>query len=489
MAPLSRRWRAAAVVAAALVAPTPSSAQVVRERPVPLDTAGGVLTIDAELRRSLGLFPEVQGFRSARLFQLESGGAYVLEIELRDPEGPARERRALSPAEVTDLRARVSAAMGARGPAAFSTDGRAGLLLTSTALGLGFYGWAVPVALDLEERSAVAAYLLTAGTSFFLPYQVTRGRPVSRAQRNASVWAATRGGIYGLVLADALTEGEEPEPRFVDDDGDEDVILAGGMAASLLGGVLGYGYGGRPGVDEALVARRATAGDFALGWGFGTSVALGLYDGETYCEGDLCETSEFERRPGGQLGTLALGVAGTWAGGRWARARDHTVGDTRALRSFGLLGAQAVLPLAWGALEDTDEGERGVAAGMVLGSVAGFWVGDRVLRDRQLSSGSGLLVLAGHAAGGLGALGVTYLLDDSAEDHEVLYMATSALGSIVGSWLTLRAVGDVGSGEADGASDGRSLDVDLASLPTALLSLVGPAPDRRSDVPWVTLRF
>lgn len=485
-------WSVLASVAIAMAAAGEASGQVVRERLVPLDTAGNVLEIGPELRRTLGLFEEVRDFQSARL--LESGSGYVLEITVRVPGGTvARERRSLSAGEVAELRLTVSSAMAARGVVRFERDGRAGLILTSTLMGLGFYGWAVPSVLDLEDRAAVGAYLLTAGSSFLIPYAATSHRAVSRPQRNAAAWGATRGVVYGLALGDALTGGEEDGGN--EGSNDADINLAVGMATSILGGVLGFAYGGRPGVDEGWVAFRATMGDFMLVYGFGASTAMGLYDRDPVCELDVCVSdNEPDATPEGHLVSLGLAAAGTWAAGRWPGAHGYTLGDSRALRSWGLLGAQAAWPIWAAAVDDqTDDGShaKSFAAATVLGSAAGLVVGDRLLRDRQLSSGDGLLVLAGHVAGGLGALGIMYLLqsDSGGGDHEVAYLSAAAAGSVAGSWLTLRAVGnDAPEGDRLGARD-RAVRLEAAPLSIAAASLLGSRSGPRMRTPLLTLRF
>ncbi len=145
-------------------------------------------------------------------------------------------------------------------------------MLVETILGLGFYGWAVPVGFDIDsDRGAVAAYLLTAGASFYLPYRITRN----------------------------------------------------------------------------------------------TSVTV----------------------PGGQL----------------------------------------LLPVAWALFEDeeADDDEKPIVASVLAGAAAGLHFGNRTLRERSLSGGDGLLVMAGHVAGGLGTLGVTYLLDGGEPEDELLYLTTS----------------------------------------------------------------
>jgi hypothetical protein len=49
-------------------------------------------------------------------------------------------------------------------------------------------------------------------------------------------------------------------------------------------------------------------------------------------------------------------------------------------------------------------------------------------------------VLAGHVAGGLAALGITYLVDSSSSGDAPIYLATSAAGAAIGSILTFQAV-------------------------------------------------
>jgi hypothetical protein len=101
-----------------------------------------------------------------------------------------------------------------------------------------------------------------------------------------------------------------------------------------------------------------------------------------------------------------------------------------------------VLPAAVEAFEDeSGEGEgRKIVGSALLGTWTALYLGNRALRRTSLSGGEGLLVLAGHAAGGLVALGVTYLLDGGDRASETVYLATSAGGAALGSLLTFNAV-------------------------------------------------
>lgn len=346
--------------------------------------------------------------------------------------------------------------------------------------------------LDIEStRGRVAAYLLTAGASFYLPYRLTRDIEVTPPHRDAVVWGGTRGIAYGALLGDLLTLDEDipvtrPGEPFEEDE-DHRVVLGMGIVGSVAGQVLGYHAVSATGADRGDVALWSTVGDLGLAAGFGTALALGLYDGEERCDGDVCSVSDTEATRAGHAATLALGAASLFGAYRWSRARDYTVGDARALLSFGLLGAQAVLPAAWAAFEDADEGERALAASLVAGTAVGLWLGDRALEDRSLDGSDGLLVQAGHLAGGLGALGITYLLDGGQSADEVVYLGAAAVGSAVGSQLTFRALsGDALPRPGGAPGEGLSIRVSPAGL------LMGALPRRHGAAlraPLLSVRF
>lgn len=516
---------AAIVVFAGLAAPALAQ-QVEREVQIPVDSLRAVVEITPELRRELGLFPEIRDFVAARLF-VTTAGREILEVSYRENGRLVRERRAVTAADLEALRSRIGTRMADRGMGrAVERDGRGGLVLAETALGLGFYGWALPEVLGIDsDRGRVATYLLTAGASFLLPYQLTRSIPVREAHRDAVVWGGTRGILYGLLLGDALTGGEEPDPEVVwdpvtgqpdefgggDEGNDDKVILGLGILGSLAGQVLGYTAVERTGADAGDVALWSTVGDLSLAYGFGTSYVLGLYDGDPDCQFDVCYEDEFQRTPAGHAGTMAVGLAGLWAARRWSRQEDYTVGDARALLSAGVLGAQTLLPLAWAVFENDDRegGEKPFTASIIAGSAGGLWLGNRILRDYALTPSEGLLVQAGHVAGGLAALGITYLVDTDLDGDELLYFTTSTLGSLAGAYFTFRAVAKGSEAERSGASGEGGGARGLAASaspprdrsPTVEVSALGAAPvllqgmgggeggAGRTRLPLVTVRW
>jgi hypothetical protein len=450
------------VAAAALLSAVPAAAraqvpegEVRREAVVALDPARGIGVLEARLRGELGLFGEVEGFVSATLLRPLEGGGWVLELTTRLGGETVRERRPLDAAGLAELRSRIAAAFEARGlTGAVEREGRGGLVLSSTLLGLGYYGWAVPDALGIDsERGTLAGYLLTSGASFLVPYLATRSRAVSRAAASGATWGGTRGIALGTILGDLLALEAEDDNRRRARNGV-------GVLGSVLTGLAGFAYAGHADHDRGRVALAGALGDFALAGAFTTAYALGLYKGEIECEGDVCGGPSSEARRGGHAVGLALGMAGVGIAARHARDARIGRGDVRVLQSSGVLGVQLVAPLAWAALHDGGDAEERAFAGiLVAGAAGGLLVGHRYGVGRALTPSDGLLVLAGHLAGGAAALGITHLLDDDDRDATV-YLSTSGVGSLAGALFTYRAVSGGaqrdGPGAAPGARAGRA---------------------------------
>jgi hypothetical protein len=434
----------ALVAAASLAEPGAAvhAQAVVRETQVALDAEGTIFELTPAMRSAAGLFPEVQSFQAARLFQQEDG-TLVLELTSQAGQTIARERRTLSPADLAEFREDLRAALAAAEPTspALNQEGRGGLVLATTGLGLAFYGWAVPVAFDIQDKGAVAAYLLTAGSSFYLPYRLTRNRSVSDAHRSMSVWGATRGALYGGALAYGITE-RGGLPDFDDDDEEWRTRWGSAMAGSVLGGVIGFKAVDWTNLNEGTADLRGLLGDFSTAAGFGTSYALGLYDGELV-EGPGGPFEDNADLLPANLLALGIGAAGLFASQWVGDGGTYTVGDVHVLRAFGLMGAQAALPVA-AAIDDESDGSKEYAAAAILGAGPGLFIGNRMLRSQSFSGGNGLLVAAGHLAGGLLGAGVTYLVTSDTDDNELLYLTTSALGSAAGLAFTYRALANNG---------------------------------------------
>lgn len=439
---------------------------VERERQEPLLPELGIVEIDPELRDRMGLFAEVEDFRRARLF-LRYGVAPILEIESVRDGRVERERRLLSDSDLSalrmDLEERYAAAQlppPERRPPE-GQEGRGSLVLGHTLLGLAYHGWAVPVALDIDSaQGAVAAYLLTAGATFYLPYRLTRDRPATRVHRDLSMYGGTRGIGAGLLMGDALADP--------DGSNSSRIRLATGILGGWAGALVGYGVAGRAAPDEGTAALWTALGDAGFAAGALTAFVAGPYDRETVevRDGDFVyEEDRVRNRALGHAITLTGGASGL-AAGRWLAPRyPMTEGNVTVLRSAGILGAH--LGVAAGRLA-TDE-DRVLAGALLVGGLGGTALSLPLLERRRFTEGEGLLVAAGHLAGGATALGVTYLIVSEVEDRASTYLTTSALGSLLGAGLVARAL-DPGSAAVPSRRLGTPGSASLELHPSAVLS-------------------
>ncbi len=393
-----------------------------QEVSVPLDSEGHLMVVDAALAARLGIFVgEIPGFEEARLFLQLPDSSYILEISSRRDGQAMRDRRTMTAAEVEELRADLSRRLTDRAPA-FGVDheGRYRLLGGATLMGLALYGWAVPVMFDVEDdATAVGLYMLTAGASFFAPWLSTRYRSVSRGMADLTVYGATRGALHGILAHVTVAGEEDDDDGWVSSDGRSEAAAA--MAGSLAEGLGGYLWARREGFTLAETRFMGLGGDFGMVQGLSVGA---IVDGGAQTTAGL---------------TLAGGVGGVAAGHRLMRSRDHSTGDVTALATAGWVGA-----LTGTALVDLTgtENDRWFGAGVLVGSLGGLAVGDRLVRPTRFTEGQGRLVALGSLAGGAVGLGVAYLVvgEDQAEDESAVYLAAGSVGAMTGYALTYRGL-------------------------------------------------
>ncbi|KPJ54147.1 hypothetical protein AMJ39_01740 [candidate division TA06 bacterium DG_24] len=434
-----------------------------QEIQVSLDEAGTLSRIDAELERDLGLFPEYENFREAWLFRVAEG-EFVLEI-LHGHEGALRKvRLPLSAEEVRELRREVTARIEERAPGVlFDRTGRTKLLITTTLLSLGYYGWALPVVFDVGGKGGAALYFMTSGAGFFVPRAATERIPVTDAAATLALYGATRGIAHGICL-DYVFRGE--------DVGGRDAI-AFGMVASVVEGVAGFSVANQldmtPGTAEVI----SVMGDAGLGFGLLTADVAGFFD-----------DGEEKSRQAAASALFGSGV-GVAAGGMLSRMEPYTRDDAYVLRAAGLLGAY--LPLALVDIADP-ENDKAYTAASMAGLAIGHGIGHYLVRDKDFGSGQGMMVTLGEVAGGLFGLGLAHLAATEGRDHSTLYLTASSIGATIGFWSMYRSVAP-----AAHAREGSVVwEIDLAPQGVIALARGGAVgADRRSPVPLLgwTIRF
>lgn len=421
---------------------------------VAFDPAGRIQRVDEPLARRIGLFVDQHpGFQEARLFAVDDT-TFVLEISVAQGGQFSREREVLTREQADALRADVTSRVAALPPEKERVEqgGRATLVTSWTLLGLGFYGWAFPYSFDIEDGSAaLGSYMLVSGASFFGPLLLTRGQPVNWGPTNMSLYGTTRGILHGWLIS----EMAKPDEGY-QNDGKTAIALA--MGASVVEGIAGYAIAQSRGMSAGDVATLEVGGDYGMLWGYLASDLAG-YTAEDKNQDQATATL-----------TLATGIAGMFAGGMLAGHRAYSFGDIMVMRGGSYVGI--LVGTACADVGDPAESEP-YSAGILLGSLAGLAVGDRLVDGREFTVGEGTLVQLGGLAGGLTGLGLVALTrtDDSSP-----YWFGTALGSAAGYAVTYRGL----AGKATArASKSTSWQFQLA--PEGLLAALQPASSGRTS--------
>jgi hypothetical protein len=314
---------------------------------------------------------------------------------------------------------------------------RIALLGTTTALGLGLYGWAVPGMLGVNAsdstRGFVGLYMLTAAGSFIAPYLLLRDQPLTAAQTNLAFYGATR-GIWLGVLFGTLAAGElSPDRRYQG-------WTASMLVGSLGGLVGGYQVAGATDMTPGEARTMAAVGDLGLAMGFGAGF-LFHFDGQprecpAFSENPACFGFDFEAdahaRKMALMGLLGSGV-GLSGGYILARHSHNSWGDGEVLRAGTLLGVWSGWAVADAARTHIDLTNNAFTGALMAGGAVGLLVGDRLVKNTEFTVGQSMLVDLSMISGGLLGAGLMYLPPGS--DSDKRFVLASAVGSIGGFTL------------------------------------------------------
>jgi hypothetical protein len=344
---------------------------------------------------------------------------------------------------------------------------RIALLGTTTALGLGLYGWAVPGMLGMNAsaspRAFVGTYMLTAAGSFIIPYLVVRDRPVTAGQANLGFYGSTRGIWLGVLLG-ALAAGElGPDRRYQG--------WTAAMVAGSLGGLVGgYQLAGAADLSPGEARTMAAVGDLGLALGFGAGFLL-HFDGQPrdctpFSENPACFGADPEAdahaRKMALVGLLGSGL-GLSGGYYLARHRQNSWGDGEVLRASTLLGVWSAWGIADVAGTSIDLTNGAFTGALMAGGVVGLALGDRLVRNSDFSVGQSMMVDLAMISGGLLGAGTTYLFPGS--DDSKPYVLASAAGSVAGFALAYWGFHDAPEGPA--ARRASRISGRVALIPTA----------------------
>ena len=419
-----------------------------QEIQTPLDSQGKIETIDSDLEKKLGLFPGYSNFEEAQLFQI-SDTTYALEIYYQPGDKIYKARLPMTMEEVQEFQKLVSQRMMDEVPRVMlDQDGRSKFIASIMGLSLGFYGWAVPAALDVDDgKTVVALYMLTGSAGFFLPFSMTRDKPVTDASATLCLYGGTRGILHGIEFACLFAD----EP-------DEQGAIASGLLFSLAEAFAGYKLAGKNKYSTGTTEVIGVGGDFGVGFGFGTAHLLNFIDDENG-----------QGIAGSVLLESGLGLlAGHWM----ASQQSYTRGDANVLGAAGLLGAY--LPLAIVDMAASDQDKAYTAAAMT-GAIAGLSFGHHLVKGKDFSTGQGSLVALSQCAGGLLGLGLAYLIAPEDKDNSAFFLSSSSIGAATGFWLMYRALKD------DASVQKGELSLDIKFHPEGFLGLAMEQKNRAAN--------
>ncbi len=383
-----------------------------QEVQVPIDEEGKIKVIDRELERELNLFPEYENFQKAWIFKV-SDTLYTLEVFYQSKGELLKSRFLLSKEKFDNFRHKVTQRKKALFPRmALNQEGRVELLVGTTVLSLGYYGWAVPLICDVEDsKELVALYMLTGGSGFFIPFWMTENIPVSYAESRLSVYGGTRGILHGILFSN-LFYGKGVEERRA---------VAAGMVGSLLEGTTGFVIAHKFKMSSGIAEVISVGGDFGLGIGWGTTI--------------LADFSN-ESRPSALIKLLGS-AGGLFFGKILSNTQEYTKGDAGVLRAMGLLGAYTPLAIVDALEVDNDKIYTAVS---MVGSLIGLGLGNNIVKGKDFTTAQGSLVTLSSFAGGLFGAGLGYVASGSISGVRLstLLFTSSAFGAAGGFWLSYK---------------------------------------------------
>jgi hypothetical protein len=407
-----RCWLALAMLA---LAPVRVHAQV-RERPVPFDSAGHILTITPPLAARLALAPPVWpvtgDYVDARLYVVEDSAGSAVLVARRPRE--VLERYALSTAQRSALQTAVNGGAAALriagGPDSMATHisepVRGWFVANQTLLGVALFG---PSAAALAGNAAggTAAYLAVAGGTFFLAADRARRTPISAAE-NHLAWHGALHGATAAALASYSLGGADLDGKAL-----AGALLAGGV----IGDVVGF-TAARPMTDAE--AHGVSHGAFFTGAvGLGALVGAGMWRDES------------SRRVATAL-VIGAGVVGYPLGLRYARSRSYRVtgGDVGTLFVGEVLGTSAVAAL----IPQHTDNEQVVGGVLTAGFALGALAADRlIVRPFDYEESEGRLLQFGTLAGAVVGLAIPVLAQS---DNPQLIFGPATLGGLIGAVVT-----------------------------------------------------
>lgn len=370
---------------------------------------GKVQIIDKKLENKLHLFPEYSKFMQASLFQ--EGDYYTLEIIHELSNQLKVERKKITQADLNVLCERINSKVTkskiTNDSSEIDQSGRKELLITSTVLGVGAYGWMLPNGADMNSKSGLATYMLVGAGSFFAPFGLTSNKRVTQGMARAYGWGSALGMAHGAISHGIGT----------DINSDYERIFISTVLGGLVEGSTMYYLAGRNDWDKGTVGAIGTGGL----WGGGLGFTLGFLVSPT----DL--SSENSAKNIALSSSLLFSGLGMYSGYLWAEKNGSvTNGDVIVVNATGLLGVGlgTALVTTFDLWDGTNAEFKGGLGLLTATAAGGITYGLYRTNNYDYSTADGVYIGLGEVAGGLLGLGIAYLATDEMSANSSAWATT-----------------------------------------------------------------
>jgi hypothetical protein len=372
--------------------------------------------VNANLEKKLNLFSEYKNFQQALLYQ-ENDTLFILEVIYKKNDVFKVARKPLTKVELDIFCEKIYQSETIDKFLSTNQDGRTEFLISSTISGLGFYGWAIPQASNLEDRAAIATYMLIGGGSFFVPFLATKDREITRSMARAYSIGTGTGIGHGLIIRNLMSLNDEYPYDNTKTQRRLFVPIALGLGESV-GFMALTNHFDLPVSDVSMIA---TGSVWGAGWGAGIGSLF------------LSESTDF--KVGSQRISVAALVgssAGMFLGHKvYQKMPNMTNGDVLVANSYGILGGLYAGTISDLALDFEKYNHGKVLIGSITAAtIGGLAYGLHRTSDYDYTTSEGAYIGLSEIAGGLLGFGIGYLVDTDLNSETVLI--SSSLGATAG---------------------------------------------------------
>lgn len=358
------------------------------ERQVHMDKEGKIFTISRETAKELDLFIEYSHFKEAILFQI-SDNEFILEITEEIDGKLVRHRKPYTHKQVMELREKISDILSRKKtPSLLDHSGRFPLLVGTFFLSYGFYGFSIPIILDIDEFAInTGIYFITSGAGFFIPFFLTRNAQVTRGQAALAVGAGCFGIPHGIFL-NFLIFGNSFESTI-------QTLMAISTGTSIGEGIIGYFLADKWDLSGGEGSLITLMGMIGIGQGIGLAT---LIHGDDVFLNSRIFAAE----------ALGVSAAGLVLGKVMIDHINYTTGDTLITTNCMFLGLQ----LAASVILITDQFDsRFMAGSFMTGTAASIALSTILIGKKDFQNDHGNLITLATLGGSLIGMGIGWIIN------------------------------------------------------------------------------